>query len=108
MGPGTNRILTVSKGCVAVTAPQAAMPPAMKALAVQLALCFERSSYALSPYRRRHFRRCLVCAPLLLPRLRFYPPRAFVTVLVRAKYVIGGREKKLRKRDTSIGPSGVS
>lgn len=28
------RILTVSKGCVAVTAPQAAMPPAMKALQV--------------------------------------------------------------------------
>lgn len=28
----TYRILTVSNGCVAVTAPQAAMPPAMKAL----------------------------------------------------------------------------
>jgi hypothetical protein len=26
------RILTVSKGCVAVTAPQAAMPPAINAL----------------------------------------------------------------------------
>lgn len=28
----TYRIFTVSKGCVIVTAPQAAMPPAMKAL----------------------------------------------------------------------------
>ena len=29
---GSHRILTVSKGCVTVTAPQAAIPPAMKAL----------------------------------------------------------------------------
>ena len=31
-GATTDRILTVSKGCVAVTAPQAARPPATKAL----------------------------------------------------------------------------
>lgn len=33
------RILTVSKGWVAVTAPQAAMPPAMKALDLVLVGC---------------------------------------------------------------------
>ncbi len=33
---GAYRILTVSKGCVAVTAPQAAMPPAMKALQARI------------------------------------------------------------------------
>lgn len=31
-GGKAHRIFTVSNGCVAVTAPQAAIPPAMKAL----------------------------------------------------------------------------
>ena len=34
------RIFTVSKGCVAVTAPQAAMPPAMNALYAFFSSCF--------------------------------------------------------------------
>jgi hypothetical protein len=33
------RILTVSNGCVAVTAPHAAIPPAMKALDISFSFC---------------------------------------------------------------------
>ena len=81
-GNMTDRILTVSNGCVAVTAPQAERPPAMKALMIE---CISEGPFCVGQGEDWDSLNTPMLLTLLLAtvaiclfRLLFHPPGAIV------------------------------